>query len=160
MRASIACYSEGPTIWRCRSFSRVLFTPALEEGQWIERYRVSPDFEIELWRADASRLAGRTDDVAALNLIASLNLKLFRVRVGGYVVVDVAHEDQIAELLQTIAGINHNAIVGRLDWGALRYGEGDAVVSVAVRLATKASYDFPMHGPVEDRSAIRGSPIG
>jgi len=138
----------------------VRFTPALEEGQRIERRRVSPDLEIKLGCTDASGLAGRTDGVASLNLIAPLNLKLFGVRVGGYVAVGVAHENEIAELLESITGINYDAIVGRCDWGALRYPDGDAVVSLAVRLGAKARYDFPMHGPVEDWSRIGGTPIG
>src|SRR5215211_6540370 len=114
------------------------FTPALEEGQRIERRRVSPDLEIELGRTDASGLAGRTNDVAALKLIASLNLKLFRVRVGGCVAVSVAYEDEIAELLKAVTGVNHDAIVGRGDWGALRYRDRNAVVCLVVRLGAKA----------------------
>jgi len=102
-------------------------------------------------------LTGRTDDVASLNLIAAFNLKLSRVSVGRYVVVGVAHEDQIAELLEAATSIDHDPVVGRRDAGALWDGNGDALVFFAARLTTKARYDFPMDGPVENRSGVRSS---
>jgi hypothetical protein len=134
--------------------------PAVEEGHRIERSRVSTNFKIELGRTDASTLAGRTDHVASLDLIAAPNLKLFRVSVSRYVVIGVAHENQIAEFLKAVASIDDDAIVSRRDWSSLRYGDCDPVVFVAVWLTTKPGYHFPMHRPVEDRSAVRGSSVG
>jgi hypothetical protein len=77
-------------------------------------------------------LAGLADEIAALDLIASLDLKLSRVRVGRDVAVVVAHEDEIAEPLEAAASINHDAVVSRPDWGVFRYRDGNAVTSLAV----------------------------
>ena len=133
----------------------VRFTTAFEKAQRINRRRVFANLEIKLGCADAAGLAGMSDNIAALDLIASHDAELFRVRIHCDVVVGVAYEHEIAEAREPVVCINYHAVLGRFDWGIFRHRDGEAIVFLAIRLGAKVRKDFPTYGPLKDRSGIR-----
>src|SRR5262249_15522414 len=134
-----------------RAICRLAFMAALEKRQRIDRRGVFANLEMHLGRADISGLAGFPDNFAALDLVASLHVELFRVCIDGDVVVGMAHEREIAETFKSVAGINHHAILGGLDRRVLWYGDIDAVVLLAVELAAEARKDLSLDRPLKDR---------
>jgi hypothetical protein len=106
-------------------------------------------------RTSLAGLAGATNDVAALDLIAALDRELLGVPVGRDVVVGVAHEREIAERLESAAGVDHHAILGRPDRRVFRDRDCDAAVVQSVALRTEARDDWSVHGPVKDGGRLR-----
>ena len=88
-------------------------------------------------------------DLPALHRVAALHLQLAVVGVGRDPAVGVADQHEVAVALQLVAGIDHGAVLGRLDRRAFRHREVDAVVPLAVRLLAEAGDDAAAHRPAE-----------
>src|SRR5690606_21176648 len=92
----------------------------------------------------------------ALHLVAALHLELRGVAVDRYEAIFVTDEHRVAKALQAVTGIDHDAILGCTDGGALRYRDIDAVVrlsAAAAELGNDASLNRPAQAT--DTSCLR-----
>src|SRR5690606_22862622 len=92
--------------------------------------------------------AGHRDLLAALDLVAAVDLEFAGVAIDGDQPVLVAHENRVAEFLEPVAGIDDDAVLGSLHRRTLRHRDADAVVRLAAALAVlrdDAAADRPAH---------------
>ncbi len=108
------------------------------------------------------RQIGRTahararDLLAAPHLVAARHLQLTGMAVDGDQAVLVTHQNRVAELLQPVAGIDHDAVFGRLDRRAFRHGNINAVIRLgAGPIASIAGDDPAAHRPAHALHAGR-----
>src|SRR5690349_18204378 len=98
----------------------------------------------------ATGRAGAGDGLALFHRVALLHQQRFVVAVGGDVAGRVLDQQQVTEMGHAVAGIDHGAAVGRLDWRAVVGGDVDAVALLAAIVAVGRD-DLAAQRPLEAR---------
>src|SRR5262245_14830218 len=92
---------------------------AAEQWHGVKRRRAFANLEMQLGRVDIAGLAGFADDLSALDHLAALDQEFLGVSIGGDVTIRMANEHEVAITLELVAGVGHDAILGRFDRRAL-----------------------------------------
>src|SRR3954468_9690686 len=108
-------------------YGRLLFSSralrAVEELERVNRGRSFADLEVELRRPHLTRLTRFGNNLAALDRLSALHQQFTRMGIRGDITVGVPNQDQIAITLELISRIGNDAVLGRLDRRAFRYGD-------------------------------------
>src|SRR5215469_2856146 len=98
----------------------------------IDRLDASADLEMQLRPIDVAGLAGQTDHLTALDVVAACDAYGFGMRVGSDIAVVMLNQHEIAVPLELIAGIGNRAGSGSMNGCSAGGRDVDAVVAFAV----------------------------
>ena len=115
---------------------------------------------MELWRRDAAGLPDRGDDLTAPHRLAATHADRVVVAVGGHPPVGMAQDQKVAEARQLVAGIDDDAVLGRVHRGAARRRDVDAVVVQPAALRPEARQHLAPYRPEESGPAPRRRRLG
>src|SRR5690606_30796401 len=104
----------------------------LQIGHRVDRHGIIANLEMQLWHFSRAGHARHRDFVAALDDVAPRDLELVGMAIDGDETVLMAQQHGIAEILQAVARIDDDAILGRLDRGSRRYGNIDTVIAATI----------------------------
>src|SRR5690606_7507596 len=110
--------------------ARDLFS-LFQETDRIDRRGIFPHLEMQLGDRGGTAHAGTRDFLATLDGVAPLHLEFVGMAIHGHEATLVSNEDRIPEILQSVAGIDDDAILCRLDGRSLRHGDVDTVIGLA-----------------------------
>ena len=105
------------------------------------------------------QLADGGDLFAAAHLLAFFDQQTVVVGIGGDPAVVMAHQNQVAEAFQLVAGIGDGAGVRGFDGGAAGGFDVDAVVGAAFADGAEFGYDGPPYRPREFALAVFGDRV-
>ena len=109
---------------------------------------------MQLWFADVAGRADARDDLAAGNLVAAFDEDQVAMRVGRDPTVRMLDKDEIAVAAQLVSRVGDDAGVCRLDSGASRRGNVDAVIMRAVTSPAVTREDMAANRPLKDPGAV------
>ena len=105
---------------QCTEIAMAVAELTAEEFCRIERRSAFADLEVQLGCVDVAGLTRPRDHLPAFDLIAALHQQFFGMGVSRDEAVRVTHKNEIAVALELVAGIGHDAFLGRLDRCVLR----------------------------------------
>src|SRR5687768_4213467 len=121
---------------------------SLEVGCRIDRRGILSHFEMELRSVGRAAHSGNRDLLAALHGVAARYLQFAGMPVNGDETVLVPHQHGVAEILQAVAGVDDDAVLGRLNGRSLRDGYVDSVIRLAPACAESGNHPaahWPAH---------------